>query len=509
MKVSVIRFSSVFLTLVFITFGSCRQAKEPEIKAQVLPNQEVFRAKHPGFAQKLEGKVRHIFMSDSLAGDFLLAVVDEDGLAYSYALNRRILLGEDSGLNNDSPIYVASHTKSFTGTMLKMLDEESVLDLDGSLHHYLPELNLRDSIDTRNITVRQLLNHTHGLMSTQLTWKTAFLGYSGNNSELIKDMNADFQNDPSHRFRYSNVGPILAAMIAEKVTGRSWKEEMERRIFKPLDMEHTSASVSNFDRESIRPSVSVAKNGKVVESGFYKQDITMHASGGILSSVNDLSKWLKANITEDRHLLTRDGWKALHTSSTPQERTYFTYHRTGYSLGWDIARYRGQTILTRFGGLAGIMFHISFMPARKVGVIAFTGDSRTPALSHLMADYAYNLLGAPDSAEAVYRREKKIYDRSFERNAKAPLPQTDNELLQVNDAHDRFAGIYHNSSDWPDIVIEPGDSSYIFQWGVLDGQIYTVPGQNRAFIAALGVLNRGFRIRKDSLFTGSLVYIKE
>jgi len=63
-----------------------------------------------------------------LFGDFIFAVVDEKGLAYSSAINRDILDDKKSSLNNNSPIYIASITKSFTGTLLKILKQEKVLD---------------------------------------------------------------------------------------------------------------------------------------------------------------------------------------------------------------------------------------------------------------------------------------------------------------------------------------------------------------------------------------------
>jgi len=209
-----------------------------------------------------------------------------------------------------------------------------------------------------------------------MTWETAFLGYSGKSEELINDLNTDFPFDPSGKFRYSNVGPIIASMVVENITGKTWKSEMKEYIFTPLKMENTSANVSDYELKDIRPSLTVSKEKGIIEKGFYKDDITMHAAGGIISTINDLSKWLSANIGEDNILLNKNSWSELHTSTTPQDKRYFTYHRTGYSLGWDIAEYQKEKILTRFGNLAGISFHISFMPEKKIGIIAFSNDNR-------------------------------------------------------------------------------------------------------------------------------------
>lgn len=467
-------------------------------------NSEIFAENHPVFATQFQNKVKDIYLEKEMYGDFIFAVVDENGLAYSFTLNREILNGKEGSLGNDTPIYIASSTKSFTGTLLQILEEKNVLSLEKSLHDYLPDLNFKDSVDTKNITLTHLLNHTHGTFSTPMTWKTAFLGYKDGNKELIHDLNTDFLFDPSGKYRYSNVGPILAGMVAEKVTGKTWKTLMGNHIFSPLKMENTSANVSDFDFEDIRPSLTVTKEKGIVEKGFYKSDITMHASGGIVSTINDLSKWLAANINQDSVLLHKGSWGELHTSTTTQDKKYFTYQRSGYSLGWDIAAYGNDRILTRFGGLAGISFHISFMPDKKVGVIAFSNDNRAYLLPHLMANYAYNLINE-QPADSILKIEKTSFDNSFKREDILEYPD-DSQMLSANSTNDSIMGTYHNEQNWPDIEIYREEDHYIFKWGVLKGKIFR--NDEGGYSSNLGVLSRTFQVSKDSLSTGSLIYKK-
>lgn len=461
-----------------------------------------FSLDHPEFTSAFEKKVTDIYNEKNMVGDFIFAVVDENGLVYSFAINKDITEGRPSALNNDSPIYIASHTKSFMGTLAAILEEDDELKLDGTLSEYLPDLTFDGSIDTDAITVQSLLNHTHGTFSTGLTWKTAYLGYSGKNSELIKDMNTKFLHDPSGKFRYSNVGPILAGIIVEDETGKSWKDQMSKRIFKPLGMDRTSAYVSDFTLEEILTSITVNSDNEIVDSGFYKTDITMHAAGGILSTMNDLSKWLQANINQDPSLLSANGWEKLHSPTTDQDREYFTYHRTGYSLGWDIAEYQGEEILTRFGGLAGISFHISFMPDKEIGIIAFSNENRAYILPHLMANYVYNQLKGL-AADSIFTEEKLRFDESFERENNIEYPK-ESQLLRKSDGIASITGVYQNTGGWPDININETEAGYSFTWGELDGLIYKTADEN--YTSNLGPLFREFKIQGDSLLTGSLIY---
>jgi len=474
-----------------------------------LKNSNEFLAANKEFKLKFGNKITNLYKNNQLHGDFLLAVVNEKGLAYSFAMNRNILSKKPTTLDNNSPIYIASHTKSFTGTLLKMLEDEGKIDLDKSIYEYLPELTYEGDVDTKQITVRQLLNHTHGTHSTRFTWKTAFLGYNGGNQELINDLNSDHRYDPSHRFRYSNTGPIIAAMIAEKVTGNSWKDELEKRLFIPLNMNRTSGNVSNYQDNEIRPAVMVSKDNKIFQSGFYKKDVTMHAAGGIISTINDLAIWLQANINHDPILFKTDrSWNEMHESSTPQDRTFFTYKRHAYSLGWDIAAYQNDTVLTRFGGYAGISFHISFIPARQIGIIAFSSDSRATSLTHLAANYAYNLINQLPEVEDIFNSEKDLFDKSFERNSNRPFPAVDDKLKSSNN-NSSIIGQYKNDLGWPDISISKTDSAYLFKWGVLEGSVYKIPNPEQPYLGTLGAVPRTFNIKDDSLFTGSLIYTRQ
>jgi CubicO group peptidase (beta-lactamase class C family) len=488
-----------FLILLLLFTFSCKTGKNSASQ-----NTVKYREVHPDFSLKFENQIQDIFKENELFGDFIFAVVDENGLAYSFAVNRDILNGKKSTLDNNSPIYIASATKAFTGTLLKILEEKKILDLNKSLNDYLPQLNYNDSIDTKKITIKNLLNHTHGTFSTSMTWKTAFLGYSGKNEELIHDLNTDFLYDPSGKFRYSNVGPIIAGMVIENVTGKTWKSEMKESIFRPLKMDNTSAVVSDYKLNNIRPSLTVSKERGIIDKGFYKNDITMHAAGGIISTINDLSKWLSANIREDQILLNKDSWTELHHATTDQDKEYFTYNRTGYSLGWDIAEYQNEKILTRFGNLEGISFHMSYMPEKKIGIIAFSNDNRAHLLPHLMADYAYNLInGVP--ADSIFRGEKAKFDKSFEGKNEISYPK-DSQLLKESKVTDKILGTYQNKENWPAISIDKRDNYYTFTWGILIGKIYNK--EEGGYFSYLGVLTRDFEIKNDTLLTGSLIYKK-
>ena len=142
------RLSTTLLILFLLLTFSCKTNKELTKQGS-----SEFLQEHAQFKSKFEDQLISLYKEKSLFGDVIFAIVDEDGLVYSFALNREILEGKKSSLDNNSPLYIASSTKSFTGTLLKILEENQKLDLNKSLYKYLPQLTYSASVDTRKITV--------------------------------------------------------------------------------------------------------------------------------------------------------------------------------------------------------------------------------------------------------------------------------------------------------------------------------------------------------------------
>jgi len=205
-----------------------------------------------------------------------------------------------------------------------------------------------------------------------------------------------------------------------------------------------------------------------LKKAFNKEKITMHAAGVILLTVNNLSKWVSANIREDHILLNNTSWSELHIPTTIQDRYWFTYHRSGYCLGWDTAEYQDQKMLTRLGGFAGISFHMSSMPSNKIGVVAFTNDNRASVLPHLMANYAYNLINELP-ADIIIERETKIFGKVFESENETAYPE-DSNLLPASEKYDKLIGAYENTKNWPEIFIYRKNNHHNNKWVFFRGK---------------------------------------
>ncbi|MEV0537678.1 serine hydrolase domain-containing protein [Kitasatospora sp. NPDC050463] len=144
----------------------------------------------------------------------------------------------------DGQVRIGSNTKVFTAVVVLQLVGEGKIGLDTPVDTYLPGLVRGDGIDGRNITVRQLLQHTSGLpeylASPQLSDITAAQHRYFEPRDLI-DMalaqKAEFA--PGTKWAYNNTGYVLAGLIVQKVTGRPIGEEITRRVIDRIGLRHT------------------------------------------------------------------------------------------------------------------------------------------------------------------------------------------------------------------------------------------------------------------------------
>lgn len=461
--------------------------------------------------KEFERMMMETYHQYQLKGDLLVGLISQDGLIYQFTLNQNGKKPEDNGLTSETPFLIASHTKAFTGTLAQIFAQQKTVDLDAPLSRYL-DAELQDERIAKNtIKVKQLLNHTAGFTSIQHTFKTAFLGYQ-NEEDWVDSLNYKTLVAEPGQFRYSNTGPILYAKALENTASLSWPSLMEKHLFSPLEMRDTSASISRYKASEILPSISVSKSGEVVRKGVFKTDNTMHAAGGTVSTLGDMAKWLSFNIRQDKSLSDNPAFfDTLHNATTQQSKKYFTYERSGYSLGWDIAEYRQQSLLSRFGGFAGMSFHASFMPDAKLGVVAFFNDERAYVLPHLAANLLYNFASAPDEAIAIFEEEKKGFEKSFNNEVNRAL--NPKKRVHMKSSFKKWLGDYRSDASWPEIELLECEDGVCVRWGVLDGPLYYLDETEQRYLVDLGAIKRKIQLQKTdtgkrTLRNGSLVFSK-
>lgn len=291
-------------------------------------------------------------------------------------------MGDPAAVDADTLFAIASNTKAFTASAIGLLVDEGKLAWDAPVLDYLPDFQLYDPQVTRKITLRDLLCHRSGLATWggDLTW----YGSTYSMEEVIRRVR---YQPPAYDFRtgygYCNLMFMTAGLILEKVTGQKFGEFLRQRIFAPLGMARTCTSILELSGMDNIASPHTPVQG-VLSPISYRSTDNNSPAGCILSSVNELSRWLRLQLNEG----IWNGKRVLSEAVINETRTPHTLivrpaesrklnpciHLSAYGLGWQLADYRGHLLVLHGGALDGMFSMSAFLPDAGVGTVVLTNS---------------------------------------------------------------------------------------------------------------------------------------
>jgi len=184
-----------------------------------------------------------------LAGAAMLVATPDNVLSHTAVGFANV--GSERAMRADSMFWIASQSKPITATALMMLVDEGKVRIEDPVEKHLPEFRGQMVVAEKDdehvlltkpvhpITVRNVLSHTSGL-----PFRSAIEVPTLDRLPLADRVRSyamtplDFQ--PDSKYRYSNAGINTAARIIEVVTGRSFEDFLDERLFKPLAMKDTT-----------------------------------------------------------------------------------------------------------------------------------------------------------------------------------------------------------------------------------------------------------------------------
>ena len=267
----------------------------------------------------------------------------------------------------DTIFYIASATKPFVAFAAKQLEEQGKLDLDAPVKRYLPRLELADAEVARSMTVRDLLCHRPGLSNFPVVFLDAYTG------QITEDRYYHFLagTEPTGIVTYSNVHFTLAGRVVEAVGGAHWKDVLASSIFEPAGMSRTTGYADTMYADA-----DVAYPSSWVEGGFEyasvrKTDATMHAAGGLGTTIKNAANWIRLHLGEgmlgDTRLMSREGMAEM-LSNQSESAEMQSRGIDGFGLGWMRGQRYGHTRYQHGGGYVGTAAMISFVPDIGLGV---------------------------------------------------------------------------------------------------------------------------------------------
>ena len=170
-------------------------------------------------------------------------------------------------ISENSNFAIASISKQFTAAIILQLEQKRQLHLDDKVASYLPDF---DNRERKDITIRQLLNHTSGIV----------------------DHGTGIASKPGKTFSYSNKGFYILQQIIEKITGEKMsayvqKLAAERNLNNTKAADQPTDSLFSFAYVGSRTKPEIITN---MPKRLLEPNISLGA-GGIISSAKDLQNW--------------------------------------------------------------------------------------------------------------------------------------------------------------------------------------------------------------------------
>lgn len=320
------------------------------------------------------------------AAGLSVAVVKDNKIIYSQGFGYR-------DLENKLPVTVntvfpiASITKSFTGSLLGILESQNQVSLKEKPAFYIPEFQFFNEKMDNLITIEDLLSHKSGIGSQGTT-----LEFFPDNDKLKTVQRLKYlkpEGEIKNSFQYSNMGYILAGTIVEQITNKSWEKNIEEKIFEPLGMNNSYTTRDEMKKTNNYSFGYGLHKGNIEKVEFQKPYSTSPA-GAINSTVNDMSKWIITWLNKGDFNKTQVIPKEyVHKATILQNSNGGNYEKEAFLLGdgfgWRLRSSYGHFRVEHGGNTFGFSTDLMMFPFENLGIVILTNQDNS-LLPYMIAD---------------------------------------------------------------------------------------------------------------------------
>ena len=333
-------------------------------------------------ATDLTGRADQLFypyMEEGVPGG-VVGVIKDGQLIFSKAFG---LANLTHGIPYEvgTPSNIGSVSKQFTAMAILLLEKDGKLSLDDDVRKHLPELPDLGQV----VTLKNMLNHTNGFREVyNLMPMTGWKGEDALRREDVLEIlkrQEELQAAPGEEYNYNNSAFIMLTEIVERITGQTFPEFMEERVFGPLGMSSTMV------RPNPATLVPGASQGYTADSAGFHESGDLYAAygaGGVYTTVEDFSKWMDnfANpVVGDQELIARMVYRdTLNNGDT-----------IDYGLGIGVDEWRGLLSYSHGGADIAHRAFLVYFPELNGGAVAMSNNAgfNSHQVAHEMAEIYY------------------------------------------------------------------------------------------------------------------------
>ncbi len=297
-------------------------------------------------------------------------------------------------VNAQTNFRLASVTKQFTATAIMLLVRDGKLRYDTCLTDIFPSFPEYSSA----ITIRNLLNHTSGLLDYENLMPKHKAQNPAEPIPQIQDKEVlqllSRQNTtkfmPGSRWDYSNSGYVVLGQVVEKITAKPFGDFLRERIFLPLGMRGTIAYQKGRNEVPNRAFGHTRHNGVWQQTDQSPTSATL-GDGGVYSSITDMAKWDRA--LREHTLLTKSEIGAAVTPAAMPNGSAVEPNGSPaeYGFGWFLNPFKGHRRMWHYGETIGFRTTIQRFTNDSLSIIILCNrsDLDPTALALKIADLEF------------------------------------------------------------------------------------------------------------------------
>lgn len=313
-------------------------------------------------SQNIESKIDKLYQVKKDEAGFSVAVFEKDKIIFEKQYGNANL-DYNIPITSETVFDVGSIAKQFTAAAILLLEQEGKLSIKDPVYKYIDKL---PRYEKGNPTIEQLLNQTSGIKEVDPYLGIIDLWFHDylNQTQMINIITKvkELRFIPGTHFYYTNSNYILLASIIEKASEESYSGYLQKNIFDPLKMNHTTFNNDIYKIVKNRAIGYTEEEGQFFKTHFYS--LKYAGDGQILTTPQDMFKWhqnLKKSI-----IGTPELWKKMYTKAKLNDGTLINF-----GLGVEFETHNGYEAVG-FDGMSVGGFVSKYLYFPKLDVAFFT-----------------------------------------------------------------------------------------------------------------------------------------
>jgi CubicO group peptidase (beta-lactamase class C family) len=292
-------------------------------------------------------------------------------------------LGTGVEATPDTLFQIGSISKVYTATLVMQLVHAGLVELDEPVRGALQEFRVKDDTATLTITPRQLLSHTSGIQGDH------FLDCGRNPDALWRYVSTlddvGQLHDPEDMFSYCNAGYGVLGRLVEEATGDHYARALQRRLVRPLALEHTVTQAEQAIIHRVAAGHHHAEDGTPEVAPWVLSRFNAPV-GGIIASADDVLTFAALHLHGGRSAESRQVVPAKAIAEMCNGEVEVPGTDDEWGLGWWLTRWDDVAVLGHDGDTAGQRAFLRVLPAIGGAVVVLTNSTRgTPVADDLLA----------------------------------------------------------------------------------------------------------------------------